>query len=477
MPSIRNGSFIFTPLPTVLETSKGGQNEGNVKEPNKKKNYGADLKIPGAAIVLDSRFLHTVPVLGPLMGVSSKLWILWELILLGQPLLVLSPSPTLSSDAVFALASIISPLEYKGDFRPFFTIQDSDFALFSDDSVDFYSDGTASDDASSHSSPGKRGSPKEGHVKSSSLSNAFSFLSSSPSRSSSVPKPTAKPNNKWANGLIVGGTNPYFFKALSHWKNIVTLSGTRCQYKFNPYLHPTLVDPDAEIDQGANRSLGLIEYVDQVQAKGYHSVFPPGIEFKKYMKKPSHDDTEEECHAYNEKFIRYHFHLRTTTFLAPLRNFFDRLVASKAGHFKALGRLPLVGELNDSILSSIVKHVSPARSSSEISFYETFIATATFKRWFNKKRSIANDKIAADYVMYLANWRLAHNFDALGEMELVNLYQDATEQIKREGDVLGAKGMAMVRTVMEDIVKRLDADLQAAIRMKELLPQSTTSSK
>uniref|UniRef100_A0A667YB10 DENN/MADD domain containing 6Aa n=1 Tax=Myripristis murdjan TaxID=586833 RepID=A0A667YB10_9TELE len=52
---------------------------------------------------------------------------LWELVLLGEALVVMAPSPAESSDTVLALVSCISPLRYCSDFRPYFTIHDSEF--------------------------------------------------------------------------------------------------------------------------------------------------------------------------------------------------------------------------------------------------------------------------------------------------------------------------------------------------------------
>jgi hypothetical protein len=42
----------------------------------------------------------------------------------------MSPSPAHVSDAVFGLMQMISPLLYAGDFRPFFTIHDTEFKDF-----------------------------------------------------------------------------------------------------------------------------------------------------------------------------------------------------------------------------------------------------------------------------------------------------------------------------------------------------------
>lgn len=426
MPTIRNGSFIFTPLPSVLDAgskepkSGSGKLSSSSKGEVSKRNFGPDLKISPSIVALDDRFLYTVPVYAPLSPVISKIWTLWELLLLGSPILVLSPAPGLSSDAVLALASLLSPLEFKGDYRPFFTIHDSDFKIFSDDMED--------------------------------------------------------PAEKFKSGLILGGTNPYFFKALEHWKNIITLSGRKRHYKTNPFLQPTIVDPEAHIDESANKTVGLIEYNDHVQAKGYHTVFPSGIDFKKYMKKPSKDENPEACYIFNEKFIRYHLHLRTTAFLAPLRHFFDRLVSSKSSSFKPLHKIPLIGELTPAVIDLIKTHLQPARSAPEIKFYDSFISTPTFKRWFNKKQKIANDKLINDYITFLNGWRQTESFDGLGEMELVNMYQEASDQLKKEGEMLGTKGSFLVKSIMEEIVKHLDADLQAAIRMKESIPQAGKNS-
>uniref|UniRef100_A0A8I6A279 DENN domain containing 6A n=1 Tax=Rattus norvegicus TaxID=10116 RepID=A0A8I6A279_RAT len=52
---------------------------------------------------------------------------LWELVLLGEPLVVMAPSPSESSETVLALVNCISPLKYFSDFRPYFTIHDSEF--------------------------------------------------------------------------------------------------------------------------------------------------------------------------------------------------------------------------------------------------------------------------------------------------------------------------------------------------------------
>jgi hypothetical protein len=62
----------------------------------------------------------------------GNLWFLWELAITGQPILVVANSCNACSRAVFGIMSLIAPLSFKGDFRPFFTVFDVDYKHFED---------------------------------------------------------------------------------------------------------------------------------------------------------------------------------------------------------------------------------------------------------------------------------------------------------------------------------------------------------
>jgi len=66
-----------------------------------------------------------------LKSIPSQLHTLWELIILGEPLLVIGHSPTLTSAMVQLLVGMAWPLRYTADYRPYFTIHDGDFAELS----------------------------------------------------------------------------------------------------------------------------------------------------------------------------------------------------------------------------------------------------------------------------------------------------------------------------------------------------------
>ncbi|KAJ3026619.1 UNVERIFIED_CONTAM: Protein dennd6a [Siphonaria sp. JEL0065] len=54
-------------------------------------------------------------------------YILWELMVLGEPILIHAETPKAASQVVYSLLELMKPVPFGGDFRPYFTIQDSEF--------------------------------------------------------------------------------------------------------------------------------------------------------------------------------------------------------------------------------------------------------------------------------------------------------------------------------------------------------------
>ncbi|CAG9855154.1 unnamed protein product [Phyllotreta striolata] len=65
-----------------------------------------------------------------LQPVLSHIHLLWELVIVCEPIVVLASSPTHCSSMVLALTRLICPLQFCGDYRPYFTIHDSEFKQF-----------------------------------------------------------------------------------------------------------------------------------------------------------------------------------------------------------------------------------------------------------------------------------------------------------------------------------------------------------
>jgi hypothetical protein len=62
-------------------------------------------------------------------GNLEHLWTCWELMTIGEPIYVLADLPSTSSLIVTSLIELIKPIPFGGDYRPYFTIQDSDFPI------------------------------------------------------------------------------------------------------------------------------------------------------------------------------------------------------------------------------------------------------------------------------------------------------------------------------------------------------------
>lgn len=67
---------------------------------------------------------HEIDLATALDGVHDRLPAIWELLALGEPLLVLGSTPTQTASAVLALVGLLHPLPFVGDWRPYFCIQD-----------------------------------------------------------------------------------------------------------------------------------------------------------------------------------------------------------------------------------------------------------------------------------------------------------------------------------------------------------------
>ncbi|XP_051629668.1 protein DENND6B isoform X1 [Manacus candei] len=127
------------------------------------KQFNQENLLP-APLVLPS--VHELDLFRCFQPVLIHIQMLWELMLLGEPMVVMAPSPTVSSEMVLALTSVLAPLRYCCDFRPYFTIHDSEFKEY-------------------------------------------------------TTRTQAPPN------IVVGVTNPFFIKTLQHWPHILRVGELR----------------------------------------------------------------------------------------------------------------------------------------------------------------------------------------------------------------------------------------------------------
>ncbi|KAJ1906249.1 hypothetical protein LPJ81_001449 [Coemansia sp. IMI 209127] len=126
----------------------------------------------------------------------DDLWTCWELMILGESLVVLADTPSRCSEAIVSLVDIIFPIKYCGDYRPYFTIQDPDF----------------------------RAIVSKTHV----------------------------PNN-----TVVGVSNPFFSEALSHWPHKLFLgSSGRMSQMHGANARKTRAFGEVVVGGGSSDSIG-----------------------------------------------------------------------------------------------------------------------------------------------------------------------------------------------------------------------------
>lgn len=79
------------------------------------------------AVNRDVALFHEVNAAVALNGAADYLTSIWEIVAVGEPLLVYAPTPTACSAAVMTIIGLIHPLPFIGDWRPYFCIHDNDY--------------------------------------------------------------------------------------------------------------------------------------------------------------------------------------------------------------------------------------------------------------------------------------------------------------------------------------------------------------
>ncbi|EGG15703.1 hypothetical protein DFA_10545 [Cavenderia fasciculata] len=281
-------------------------------------------------------------------NLSTKLWMLWEMVLLNHPIIVMSPSPPISSDCVLALISLISPLNYTGDYRPYFTIHDPDFQKFTATNSTFHKHSSSNNNNNTTSSSSEEVDCAELH----------NNINGTPS-------------------TILGVTNPFFLKALGHWPTTVIIGPTQ---RFGK-----------SVESSASSMKKTLSFSRDSDAKErvvseYKPLTSPD---KTILKKISSGDLENNN---NNESLRKHFLQLTLNFLIPLERYFASLLplAKTISVFQRPPRLKdfdqeeflnkLEGDDETYVIDSKTK---------EIELYKKFLESSNFENWLENKRKEA----------------------------------------------------------------------------------------
>lgn len=152
------------------------------------------------------------------LGLLPHLWTLWEQVITGKSIVVWSSSAAIASTVVTALVSLISPLAYAGDYRPYINPYDSDTQILGDIMTATHNERLLNKASKSNISP-LRQLMQGSNVKKDSF-DVSSTLSTTIDSKDYLKGPTyvkyAGLPHRNPRAIIVGITNPFLLKTFSY---------------------------------------------------------------------------------------------------------------------------------------------------------------------------------------------------------------------------------------------------------------------
>ncbi|KAG0053301.1 Protein dennd6a [Gryganskiella cystojenkinii] len=330
----------------------------------------------------DTHILSSVPMNGGLykhfQDLVPDLWLCWELMTLAEPIMLIGTSPEVCSESVASLVDLINPIPYCGDYRPYFTIQDTDFK-------------------------------------------SFCNKSSPPS------------------SIVLGVTNPFFIKTLEHWPHIIKI-GKPMNRRPNSKLtdgksvnginggnrHGTHKPSSLDFVQGlVSKRKGAIQKDTNILcmlAEATANRSSPG-----YLL---------------DNILRKHFATLTERFLVPLNRYFATLVpndislssTSQFPHIAPFKQQTFLKFLSKNPPAISFK-TSAFKSNSDAcqSFYKDFLKCGNFATWLRLRTIAAQNELRRRYLEILSLGDITGWVKGRNEVELVDLLVRMREELGTSG--------------------------------------------
>ncbi|XP_058227185.1 uncharacterized protein LOC131335722 isoform X1 [Rhododendron vialii] len=304
---------------------------------------------------------HDADIFGIYRGLLLQLWLLWELLLIGEPILIIAPTPPQCCEAVAALVSLIAPLLCSVDFRPYFTIHDPDFAPLN--------------------------SLQEGQV---------------------FPP------------MVLGVTNLFFLKSLRNIPHIVSV-GSPSLNSSRLSLAPRAstgrmsarpegigirnlslkkLSPSNLLNAVKLRREGplclMTEHKEAIWSTYNATTKPDTSILNRLIDAGMSPRVEESMSVVNNEILRRHFLELTTNFLAPFGPYF-RATTPSEGSSPFVDPPPLPPFNSDEFLGSLSargpgKFLAKRMRYNWLDLYRRFLKGQNFKPWFQRRRAVAEQE-------------------------------------------------------------------------------------
>lgn len=355
---------------------------------------------------------HDSDLFGSFRGLLLQLWLLWELLLIGEPMLIIAPTPPQCCEAVASLVSLVAPLLCSVDFRPYFTIHDPIFA--------------------------KLNSIQEGE--------AFP-------------------------PVILGVTNLFFLKALRNIPHIVSVGspppnsnrlalsnrsstgrvsgrpeGLGFQQLSLRRFSPTSLLNAVKMRRDGPLCL-MTEHKEAIWSTYSATTKPDTSILNRLIDAGLSPRVEESMSVVNNEILRRHFLELTTNFLAPFSPYFRTTIPLEGSSpYTDPPSLPPF-DANEFLASLSArgpgKFILKRMKSNWFDLYRRFLNGPNFKPWFQRKRAVAvqeqdrlwrQARIKADIHQLISKFSEVEIVDSFGVIERLLLKEIQMQQSGKGGD-------------------------------------------
>ncbi|CAL4913641.1 unnamed protein product [Urochloa decumbens] len=370
---------------------------------------------------------HDADLFAAFRGLLLHLWTLWELMVVGEPVLVVAPSPAQCSEAVAGLVSLVAPLLYSVDYRPYFTIHDPDFARLN--------------------------ALAEGEVFPPmvlGVTNLF-FLKSL----KSIPNVVAvgSPNPNSTRVLPVGGQLP------GNGTN-----GTPGKLKLDKLainkFSPTSLLNSIKLRREGPLSL-MTEHKEALWSTYAPTTKPDTSVLNRLIDAGVSPRIEESMSVVNNEILRRHFLELTTNFLAPFGPYLRTTTPSEGS--SPFVDPPLLPPFHaDEFVNGLAargpgKFLSKRMRSNWLDLYRRFLEGPNFMPWFRQRRAAAEQEQQRLWRQARINVDIEKLMSKMSELERIDSFNAVEQYLLREMENSGRGNADSVAAC-----QKLKEDLQAA---------------
>ncbi|XP_014494123.1 protein DENND6A-like [Vigna radiata var. radiata] len=379
---------------------------------------------------LPQGLFHDSDLFGSFRGILLQLWLLWELLLIGEPILIIAPTPPQCCEAVASLVSLVAPLLCSVDFRPYFTIHDPVFA-----------------------------------------------------RLNSIQEGEAFPP------MILGVTNLFFLKALRNIPHIVSVGSPPPNSN-----RLTLMSRSTGRISGRPEGLGIqqlslnkfspsnllsavrlrrdgplclmTEHKEAIWSTYSATTKPDTSILNRLIDAGLSPRVEESMSVVNNEILRRHFLELTTNFLAPFSPYFRTSIPSE-GSSPYIDPPSLPPFNADEFLASLSargpgKFILKRMRSNWLDLYRRFLHGPNFMPWFKRRRAIAEQEQGRLWRQARMKSDIQQLISRLSELEIVDSFNVIERLLLREIQ-LQQSGKGGVDSIAA--CRKLKIDLQAVFHV------------